>query len=418
MAPMSLTSDSVSPLAGPQLAEMRELAALADSIRSLEGAGEAPGSEAASRAAREQSAALLLQAAERLPGPESEVIAMRAAGLNGGDSAAAARRQAEVEERDLVLLCGPTSTWRRKSTATFHGAMASVPVASWNAFIDRADSFIDELVPYIAETVGQPSLTARPAPRFRIADLLCCGGEPNGFPKHFAYFLPEDEGIRGAKHAKTVVYANVYTAHHELISKPLAEAVLDPCQPWPDSPLEIMLLWFRGHDVGHQLRLPQTSFKAVHVVGRENSIALQEALADVIGYLAITGGPWQTEFGHSRATCGCVFLGEMLRYMQRGPGLFPDSDAAFFEFSYLAAAEYVEIASGSGQLQWDPHRLYDGMLALGRELTLAMLATDVPRIEALIEAHLPGTHEPLAEWRANFDARTAHVPTTLAYAPT
>jgi len=410
-----LQVDVLSEVVQGLLDEVHELAALGDTILSLEGPSGSAASGTAARAARGEAAALLTRCAQRLPGPEAEVVAMRAAGLNGGDPAAAARRQAEVEERDLVLLCGPTSTWRRKSTHTFFGAMAAVPLAPWDAFIARADALFDDLMAYIAETLSQPRLTARPVPGFRIGDLLCCGGEPNGFPKHFAYFLPEDEGVRSATSAKTVVYANVYAAHHDLISRPLADRLLESsCGAWPQRPLEVLLLWFRGHDLGHQLRLPQTALRNLHVLGRETSIALQEALADVIGYLAVAGGPWQSEFETDRAAAGSMFFAEMLRYMQRGTGLFPDSDAAFLELSYLSTHGYVEIDATSGRVAWEPDGLHAGIEALAREL-VAILDTDVARTEALVAAHLPGDDAPLVSWWASLDALTSDVPTTLAY---
>ena len=418
VAQMELRSDSVKRPVEPLLADMQTLASLADTIRSLEGPDGHPAWSNAVRAAAEQSAAILERTAQRLPGPESEVIAMRAAGLNGGDHAAAARRQAELDERDLVLLCGPMSTWRRKSQRQFHGMMASVPLVRWNTLVADADAMIDDLVAYVAETVAQPRLTVVPVPGFRVGDLLYCGGEPDGFPKHFAYFLPEDEGIRGARLAKTIVYANVYAAHHEQISKRLAERVFLSPGLWPEQPLEILLLWFRGHDVGHQLRLPQTSYRALHVVGLETSIALQEALADVIGYLALTGGPWQVKFDIDRAAAGSVFLAEMLRYVQRGPGLFPDSDAAFLELSFLHDRGYVRLDAATGRLDWEPDRLHDGVIAIARELTSALLDTDVAQTAALIEAHMPGEHEPLAGWRASFDVLISDIPTTFAYRAT
>src|SRR5207253_2070000 len=157
---------------------------------------------------------VLHELAEELPGPESEVVALRVAALAGGDAAAAARRQAEIVEHDLVLLCGPVATWRRKSSETFHGMMASVPLPYWIDLLERASA---------SHAAGGPG---------------------------------------------------------------------PPLQDRPDGPLAPSRLWCRGHDSGDQLRLPQTALRELHVVGREASIALQEAFADTIGYLAVAGGPW------------------------------------------------------------------------------------------------------------------------------
>ena len=404
-----LTPGRLPPVVQAELPALSELAELADTIRSN-------GSSAVAEAARDRSASLLHELAEELPGPEAEVVALRAAALADGDAAAAARRQAEIVERDLVLLCGPVATWRRKSTETFHGMMASVPLPDWNDFVNRADAILEPLVAYVADVLEQPELTARPVPGFQVADLVVCGGEPSGFPKHFAYFLPEDEGVRGDC-AKTVVYANVYVAHHELIGRELAARVLDPhVADFSDEPLAPILLWFRGHDIGHQLRLPQTALRELHVVGREASIALQEALADTIGYLVAAGGPWPAEgLSGDREEVGSTFLAELLRYLQRGPQLFPDSDAAFLELGYLAEGGYVELDERHGTLAWDPDALHDGMVALARELTEALLDTDVGRTNRLIEAHLPVESERLADWWSAFDAATSDVPTTFAY---
>ena len=93
----------------------------------------------------------------------------------------------------------------------------------------------------------------------------------------------------------------------------------------------------------------------------------------------------------------------------------PPPDAAFLELTYLSNGGYVDICAGTGHLAWEPDSLYDGMVALGRELTCAVLGTQVLCARALIAAHLPVDHEPLAGWRAAFDAATYHVPTSLAY---
>lgn len=416
IAATELRSEHVPDVVQELLDDVHELAELADTIRSLEGSGGFSTSRAAAYAARQEAATLLLRAAESLPGPEAEVAAMRAAGLDGGDPGAAARRQAEVDEQDLVLLCGPTSTWRRKSSRTFFGAMASVPHAPCNDFVARVDACLPELLPYLVDTLSQPGLTVRPVPGFRVADLLSCGGEPDGFPKHFAYFLPEDEGLSAVTPAKTVVYANVYAMHHDRISRPLADRLLESCGgEWPDRPLEALLVWFRGHDYGHQLRLPQTALRELHVVGRETSIALQEALADVIGYLAMAGGPFGSRLGCDRALAGSMFLAEMLRYMQRRIGLFPDSDAAFFELSYLSSNGYVEIDPVTARVAWEPDSLHAGVTALARELVGAILDTDVTRTMALLAAHFPGEDAPLVDWWATHASLTSDVPTTFAY---
>jgi hypothetical protein len=411
--PVVLSREGIPSSIRPHLADLDELASLADAIRALQDRSGSFVGGTVARSALERSAALLAVTAESLSGPEAEVIRLRAEELNGDGCSTAAIRQAQIRERDLVLLCGPMATWQRKSSATYHGFVASVPWAPGNALIARADSL--PLRDYMADLLDQPRLTARPVPGFLVTTLITCGGEPNGFPKHFAYFLPEDEGVKGAGISKTVVYANVYSARFEGISRPLAQLGLEPTvDVSPEQALKLLVLWFRGHDIGHQLRLPTTAFRELRLLGRATSIALQEALADVIGYLAMTGGPWCGAFGGDLAACEFVFLAELLRYLERGSRYFPDSEAADLELSYLLAGGYAELGP-TGRLVWEPGRLNEGMVALGRELTTCILGTDVLRAEQLVAAHLGDYREPMASWRSGFRRSASGVPTSLAY---
>ena len=62
-----------------------------------------------------------------------------------------------------------------------------------------------------------------------VTDLLISAGEAAGHPKHFAYFMPEDEGVDGLplEEQRTLYMRNVHLARYSVITIPLAETLLD-----------------------------------------------------------------------------------------------------------------------------------------------------------------------------------------------
>ena len=92
----------------------------------------------------------------------------------------------------------------------------------------------------------------------QVCDLIACGGEANTFPKHFAYFLPEDEDVNDPDaEKKTILFRNAYALRHEKISRRLGEAMLVGPRPSEDvDPAEVLVMWLRGHDIAHAVTLP------------------------------------------------------------------------------------------------------------------------------------------------------------------
>ena len=217
---------------------------------------------------------------------------------------------------------------------------------------------------------------------------------------------------------KSVVYANLYQTRFQRVSLPLAEETLVPFPLnglTPSRALRYLLLWFRGHDSGHSFRLPQTNYGRLQSVGLENMWMLQEAIADVMGYLMVASGPWREAFQLDRAECSAVFLAELLRYIRRGPSWFPDSGAGFIELSYLLSHGYVSLLADGEQLLWDPDRLYDGMGALAGELVKVVLGADVERARALLAEHSFQPGHVLSRLLTKLTRDFHHLPTDFAF---
>ena len=144
-----------------------------------------------------------------------------------------------------------------------------------NAVIAAVDTRTAETEAFLRDLVD-PRLELQSPPAIKFTRLMFCGGEANLYPKHFAYFLPEDEGIKHAPRKKTLVLVNVYREMYRRVSEPFSRHVVaDPVEGDPDAIDLQLTLWFRGHDTGHGVRLPETDFTAMRCEGRWLSMVMQ-----------------------------------------------------------------------------------------------------------------------------------------------
>jgi hypothetical protein len=210
-----------------------------------------------------------------------------------------------------------------------------------------------------------------------VTNLLLSAGEAAGHPKHFAYFMPEDEGVDGLalEEQRTLYMRNVHLARYSVITIPLAEALLDGPMAAADAPVETTLMpWIRGHDHGHNVIVPSTAYDSwMETLGIEPFMALQEAIADVYGFLMCISEPWLTIGGYSRLEMCATHIAELLHYLRRGPQYFGDPGAAYVELSFLAENGFVEI-DDAGRISWNEEDFCRGMAALAAALTESTVA--------------------------------------------
>lgn len=318
----------------------------------------------------------------------------------------------------LEVLCGPLCTWRPKNRRAFHSFIAAIRhqpseemVAALHASFDRA---LDE----IRLALDIPNLAIDHIHPMTSMDLVACGGEANSHPKHFAYFLPEDEGVDGVPLAKqrTLAFRNVYNARFKLITQPLAARLLTGplASDRVDSDAALMM-WIRAHDLAHGMRRPETNYEWMDELGVEPFMMLQEALADVYGFLLTTTSPWLEVAGLTLDEMCAAFMAESLHYLRRGPWHHGDSGAAYLELSYLALGGHISTAS-TGELQWTIDGLCEGMRNLATELAETLLAArDAGPVVDLIGRYGWPARTPALATLVALREEMADVPTTLAY---
>lgn len=288
---------------------------------------------------------------------------------------------ASLRERQLISFFGDLSTWHSKSTQYYSSAFFAIPELQWQGIIDKAETCIHALQQYLQATVS-PSLKIIKPAGFIVSNLICAGGEANTYPKHYAYFMPEDEGIKKSKIKRTITFLNVYHQIFNIMSKPFALTVcnIENAQWEHNEAVLHQLLWFRGHDIGHFVQTASTSYRVLGKIGRWQSMAYQEVQADVFGYLLMIDGPWKNIFRLSEYYICAFFMSEMLRYMRRGVEYFPDATAAGIEFIYLLKENYIKMNVNTKQIISSVKNIRLGLQALAKTLVTTILSNDLSAI--------------------------------------
>jgi hypothetical protein len=414
----------------PLAPKLRELAAVGDALRSLQTREGAPLSSEAVDALAERTGTMLNEIAATMEGEEGEIVRMRAAAfLEGGSHGEAALREGSLYELpELTVLCGPQCTWRLKTPSPLHTVVAAVANRPYDELLRSLDEHLQEAAEELRSELlatappgGTPpiaDLRLDECYPMRVTDMVACGGEANAYPKHFAYFLPEDEGVKGeaGQRKKTIVFRNAYRDRFNVISRPLGEAVFSGPARNPDAPVERALLgWFRGHDIGHTATLPSTDYGWRLDLGHESFMMMQEAVSDVYGLLLTLTPTWRSLIGLEAADITDVFLAELLHYLRRGPWLYGDAGAAYVELGYLLANDYMQLLP-DGRVGWEMERLHEGMLSLAREMAAVVLEpTDALPCKRFVADYAWPTQTPAVQVLSRLQGPLRGVPSALAY---
>lgn len=405
---------------GEVLPQLFRLAAKSDALRALQTADGGVISEGSAALLRGEIAADMYELAEMVDEVSAQVIRIRADAMAGKCSfQEATMRVAEGKAKPpLEVICGPMCTWRPKTRKSFHSFVAATRHQGATQLIDALDASLQQGLDRVRAELDAPGLDISCIYRMNIADLIMSAGEAAGHPKHFTYFMPEDEGEEGVplEDQWTLALRNVLLYRYFLITEPLAEELLDgPCRV-ADAEFEAALLTAqRGHDLGHNLRLPGTDYEWAARLGIEPFMALQEALANNYGFLLATSDPWMEIAGMTRIDVCATHIAELLGYMRRGPWYYGDAGSAFFELSYLALNGFVEIAPG-GMVRWTEEGFVDGMIEMGMDLTRATVgASDQHPARALMERYGWPAATPALQTVAALRWQHAGVPTSVAF---
>jgi hypothetical protein len=398
-----------------------KLAAQSEAMRSQQSADGEDLSESAASVLRGEMAEGLRELADLVDPDSAEIIRQRAKALTG----AIEHRQMTLDiarggpPPALEIVCGPLCTWRMKTRVGLHSFLAAARDEAQQEQLDQLDDALEDALREVEAELGPIEMSVPFKLPMNATNLLVSAGEAAGHPKHFAYFMPEDEGVDGLplEEQRTLYMRNVHLARYSVITIPLAEALLDGPMRAVDVPIEATLMpWIRGHDHGHNVKVPTTSYDSwMETLGIEPFMALQEAIADVYGFLMCISEPWLKISGVTRLEMCATHMAELLHYLRRGPQYFGDPGAAYVELSFLAENGFVEIDDG-GRVSWNEEDFCRGMAALASALTdSTVAAADESGSEALLERYGWPTETAAKRTLDAMRTELTNVPTSIAF---
>jgi hypothetical protein len=314
---------------------------------------------------------------------DRRALTMRANSLVCGYSDEMLATLAGIDE-EVALVVGKISTWFGKHLGGLPSAFGCVCDEAGRAAVALAMQQCDSVARYLRGL--HAGLRFGSVPSFAATRLFFMAGEANRHPKHIAYFLPEDEGVKRSPFKRTYYFANTHRALLERISLPLARSYLDLGAAIPGSADEleaIPTLGVLAHEMGHFVHREGASFAALNGADRWVSVLMQETAADVFGTL-ILAEVLAPVFGFTPAQAILYHLAECLRYVDRGLGCFPDSDGMYLQLNYLAMFGALRVESGEDpRLQADPEVVLAGFRSLARVFADTLLSGEAEGALAL-----------------------------------
>ncbi len=277
----------------------------------------------------------------------------------------------------ISFVGGNISSWYGKQPGGFATCFACSKRPDLTSVCDAVGSFEAATQKFLGSISKRINLSE--IPKFAVCDLVYMVGEGAGHPKHIAYFLPEDEGFKCSPVKKTHYLSNIHLAQMQRISEPFLNTHTSFNYDNVDK-ASLGALGVLGHEFGHFVTLPETDFRAVSSWNRWASIMYQEIAADVFGFLLLA--EWGPLLGHSLEACCKYYFGELLRYVHRGFGKFPDSDGMMFQFNYLR--EFSAVTFSDDQLTFEvssPEAVVVAMRSLARILVESLFKNDTYLLE-------------------------------------
>ena len=291
-----------------------------------------------------------------------------------------------IEQELLIILSPMITNWikgKRKKQFSF---VAAYPNQNLQSYVDNYFKNTNQIRLFLSEIGTEQKLSLDKIPSCIIADLLLLGGAADNYPKHFSYFMPEDEGKPNSKFKKTTIFSNLishrFSNTTQIIHYYLIESSQSPFIS-TEAGLNLLLLWMRGHDIGHFIKLPATNYQALRSIGYFFSMTLQELIADCAGYLfAFPSFGLNPITDLNAESAKGIFLAEMLRYALKDNQELPDSYAAFIELNFLISNEFISIINN--KISTTPLQLFNGLKALFQIAIQTILQTNIEKTEQFL----------------------------------
>lgn len=355
-------------------------------------------------------ALVLRLASDELPHPADRMqLRARADCIEHGYSDNLLAQLAQADG-DVAIVAAPLSTWFGKETTRRPSAFATridhdiVDTLASLPSRMALSSYVDGL---------RPGLSVNEGPTFVPGQLFFMAGEGNLHPKHIAYFLPEDEGVRRSPFKKTYYFSNTHRRILDGESYPLLDAIVDLGSPRTVLSASLARVLpaagVYGHELGHFVARRSTSYATLNRLDRWTSVAMQEVSADVFGALFVMEC-WAESLGATMQDVVSYYLAECLRYAHRGLGFFPDSDGMLLQLNYLQEVGALQLTDSPHGLRLvcSPPSVVAGLRSLARTLADSLLDDQPDLVVQLFKRYGPANRRllPLLKRPGNFPSAT------------
>lgn len=290
---------------------------------------------------------------------------------------------------EFSLVAGKIATWFSKYNGGLPSAFATIKDHKASEVIAKAHHYIDSCKEYVYRL--HKHLLISELPVFAPGNLFFAAGEANTHPKHIAYFLPEDEGIPNSPHQKTYYFVNTHQKILESVSLPLADSYLNlnnNLKYQLNDFEEIQTLGVFAHEIGHFVHIKGYDFTEITEKNRWISYVMQETAADVFGILFVAQ-VLAPHFNIKPETVIYYYLAECFRYVDRGLGVFADSDGMLLQLNYFLELGALSIDPETGQISGNADHVIAALRSLGRVLADTLLTSNIERIENLYKRFGP-----------------------------
>lgn len=368
---------------------LRKILSLANALRSLQDAGD-DNLHLSSEIMKVIADHLSCASSHLIDDDSRHALGCIAEGLMGGEShKAMGSTLAGLDEKELVGYVGILSTWLGKSKKFFYSGFFGTPNQKLQIVSDVIDKYFLVGIDRLSNKLGVELKTV-PGCAYKIIDLFGIAGEANSFPKHFAYFMPEDQGVKYSPVKRTIVFANTYKSLYQHIA--LAQV---PIFGWDESALpaleevdKYLISWFRGHDLGHSVVTEKTNYGVLSKCDRWGSMVVQETVADVFGFLLSMDHDVIATLQLDQDKMIRVYVLELFRYLRRGPRQFPDAGSAFIQLRMLE--EYgVLTVTPEGKINIDCKKFSSGMVFIADMLVRNVMAGNAETFMWFIATYSP-----------------------------
>jgi len=249
-------------------------------------------------------------------------LELRADALVGGDYQPSDLAWMDMKTNGLDLVIGPIETYEDQlfGYKASYEAYVLVKDRAWSERLARYAAMLPALqrgLPvadrYKREQPGTDS-------ELNAYDAVFYAGEANSGSKTIAINLPNDEAVQLAKGTRRLQLKNTMQAKFDLITRPLAGALLVEDQ-LASVTFDAFFANTMFHEVAHGLGIKNTLTGAgtVREALKEEASALEEGKADVLGLYMVTALQGQGELGEAPLeTYYTTFLVGMLRSIRFG----------------------------------------------------------------------------------------------------